>query len=177
MKKQLLILTVSLVYAASVLAGAGYGKNEHAGGHDDHSNKQGHDMMAMGVHKSTVGEPAKTSQATKRIKVSLTDDMKIVFSEDLDSIKSGTVIQFIVKNDGKINHEMSIGSEEEQLAHAEMMRQMPDMKHEEGNTVSVDPGKLKFLTWRFEGNGTVMFACNNPGHYEAGMHRKASLID
>jgi uncharacterized cupredoxin-like copper-binding protein len=173
MKKQILTLTLSAFFTTTVYSAPGH----TMGGHGDaHGTSQGHGMMDMGSHKSSVGEPAKTAEATQKVKVTLGDDMRIAFNEDLGSIKSGTVIQFIVKNDGKIPHEFSISSQEEQQAHAEMMRQMPDMKHTEGNTVTVDPGRLKFLTWRFEGNGTVVFSCNVPGHYEAGMHRSLSLI-
>ena len=173
MKKQILTLTLSALFTTMAYAAPGH----TMGGHGDaHGNTQGHGMMSMSSHKSSVGEPAKTAEATQKVKVTLGDDMKIVFSEDMNSIKSGTVIQFIVKNEGKIPHEFSISSQEEQQAHAEMMRQMPGMMHTEGNTVSVDPGRLKFLTWRFEGNGTVVFSCNVPGHYEAGMHRSLSLI-
>jgi uncharacterized cupredoxin-like copper-binding protein len=173
MKKQILTLSITTLFSATVFAAPGHTMGGHG---DGHGNNQGHGMMAMSPHKSSVGEPAKTAEATQKVKVTLGDDMKIVFSEDMNSIKSGTVIQFIVKNEGKIPHEFSISSQEEQQAHAEMMRQMPGMMHTEGNTVTVDPGRLKFLTWRFEGNGTVVFSCNIPGHYEAGMFLNSSLI-
>jgi len=122
-----------------------------------------------------VGSPAKPSAAQSTVMVSLTDQMKINFSEDMDSIESGTAIQFIVTNEGKIPHEFSIGNQEEQKEHAEMMRKMPGMVHSDGNTVTVDPGATKTITWRFEGNDTIVFACNIPGHYEAGMFQNTNL--
>jgi len=37
------------------------------------------------------------------------------------------------------------------------------------NTVLVAPGKTAELTWRFAEPAELEFACNLPGHYEAGM--------
>lgn len=122
-----------------------------------------------------VGKPAQPSVADRVIKVGLTDEMKINFSEELATIKSGTTIQFIVTNEGKIAHEFSIGNEAEQREHAEMMRRMPSMVHADGNILTVEPGMTKFLTWQFEGDDVVVFACNIPGHYEAGMFQKVEL--
>lgn len=170
MKKQILSIMISTIFISSAFAAG-----NHHGGHGDqggHGNEQ-----AQGAHKSTVGAPAATAEATMRIKVNLTDAMKMEFSEALTEIKSGTVIQFVIKNSGKIPHEVSIDSLEGQAAHAEMMRMMPNMVHAEGNTVTVAPGKLKFLTWRFEGNGEVMLACNIPGHFNAGMFKKVAITN
>ncbi|MDH3219117.1 MAG: hypothetical protein OEO19_06245 [Gammaproteobacteria bacterium] len=50
-----------------------------------------------------------------------------------------------------------------------MMQKMPDMKHNDPNTVSLAPGESTSLTWKFMGKDTVVFACNIPGHFEAGM--------
>jgi uncharacterized cupredoxin-like copper-binding protein len=52
---------------------------------------------------------------------------------------------------------------------------MPGMTHSDGNTMTVEPGMTETLTWDFEGDDVVVFACNIPGHYEAGMFQKAVL--
>ena len=162
----------------------------YAGGDHDHQHKQHDDTTRKTAHgdhashgdhdhgegTSPVGSPAKPSAAQSSILVSLTDQMRINFSEELTSIRSGEVIQFIVTNDGKIPHEFSIGNQAEQKAHAEMMRKMPDMVHADANTVTVEPGGTKTITWRFEGEDTIVFACNIPGHYEAGMFHNTSLM-
>ena len=49
------------------------------------------------------------------------------------------------------------------------------MVHHDGNTVTVKPGETKELTWKFKGNSDVVFACNIPGHFEAGMFHKESV--
>ena len=71
---------------------------------------------------------------------------------------------------------VSIGSADEQDAHREMMRNMPNMVHDDPNAVTVDPGQTRELIWRFQGDQPVVFACNIPGHSEAGMVAKAMLI-
>ena len=126
-------------------------------------------------HKTTVGYPALAKEATQTIHVSLTDKMEILFKEELAAINAPKTIHFIVTNQGKIRHEFSIGNEQEQAAHRAMMQQMPNMVHEDANTITLEPGETKTITWHFEGIDTVVFACNIPGHYEAGMFKKVAL--
>ena len=70
-----------------------------------------------------------------------------------------------------IDHEVPIRREKEQEAHLEMMKQMANMVHNDGSAISVKPGETKELTWKFTKRDTVMFACNIPEHFEAGMHQ------
>ena len=46
---------------------------------------------------------------------------------------------------------------------------MTGMTHDDPNTVLVEPGKTAELTWTFSGTRDLEFACNVPGHYQAGM--------
>ena len=167
----------------------------HAGG--DH--KHGHEMESktmnqktMGNHSmhnmggsshgdehdsegSAVGKPASVDQATRTIEVVMRDTMRYEFTPK-PNIKAGDIVKFVVSNKGNIPHEFSIGDEKEQVLHRKMMKNMPGMTHNDGNTVSVFPGKTKELTWNFSGNKEVIFACNVPGHFEAGMFKKTTLL-
>lgn len=132
-------------------------------------------VIASGTHKHShdaesfsVGEPGKGTP-DRQIKVSMLDTMRFVFEPELISLKHGATIEFVVTNDGAIQHEFSIGNAEDQVKHAEMMRKMPDMVHQDPNTVSLASGETARLLWRFMGDDTVVFACNIPGHFEAGM--------
>jgi len=128
-------------------------------------------------HEETVnrvGVPAKASQASKTIQVSMDDSMRFNFAS-VPNLKDGDIIRFVVTNDGKIDHEFSIGDEQEQSKHREMMRKMPNMVHEDGNTITVKPGETKEITWKFTGNSEVVFACNIPGHFEAGMVARSKI--
>ncbi|HIF9215476.1 TPA: copper-binding protein [Photobacterium damselae] len=137
----------------------------------DHS-KMDHSMMDHGAMVSKVGMPAPQNQASQTVKVSLSDDMKIQFAQPLN-IKQGDIVHFSVTNTGKIAHEFSIGSIEEQAKHREMMKSMPDMKHDmkhdDGTTITVEPGQTKDITWHFMGEKFIEFACNIPAHSEHGM--------
>lgn len=131
-------------------------------------------MMNMG-EMSDVGMSATGSKPTKVVHVLLSDDMKITFKKEVD-IQPNDVVQFVIMNTGKIDHEFSIGSAKERLTHREMMRSMNGQHmHDSGNTVTVQPGKAKQLMWHFQGDNHVEFACNIPGHAEAGMVKKVTL--
>ena len=146
------------------------------------SGHAGHNMAEMNhgmEHQhnseiSAVGQPAAESAATKTIAVTTLDSMRYTFSPQPD-LKSGDIVKFVITNEGKIPHEFSIGDEKEQQAHREMMRKMPNMVHQDGRTVSVKPGETKLLTWKFIKDTEVVFACNVPGHFEAGMFQTMKI--
>ena len=152
MKKLITIFILSLFSAAVI-----------AGGTDDHAHGHGHGKAGFAVGEPTGDKPDRVFE------VSMRDTMRFVFRPEFDELHDGEVIRFDVRNDGNILHEFSIGNAAEQKAHAAMMRKMPNMKHEDPNTVSLEPGESASLSWRFEGSQTVIFACNIPGHFEAGM--------
>ncbi|CEG59257.1 Copper-binding protein (fragment) (plasmid) [Legionella fallonii LLAP-10] len=58
-----------------------------------------------------------------------------------------------------------------------MMRAMPNMVHEDGNTITLKPGETKTLTWKFKSTPghEIVFSCNIPGHFEAGMYQKGKV--
>jgi len=140
-------------------------------------------LMASGTHshshddaKYSVGEPGK-GIADRSVSVSMRDTMRFVFEPALGGLKQGETIEFDVSNDGQIQHEFSIGNAEDQVKHAIMMREMPDMKHSDPNTVSLAPGESAKLSWKFMGKDTVVFACNIPGHFEAGMKLERAISE
>ncbi len=49
------------------------------------------------------------------------------------------------------------------------------MKHDDPNSVLVAPGETKELVWKFTKAAELEFACNIPGHYEAGMVGKVEF--
>ena len=135
----------------------------------DHSNMMNMDGM------SDVGMPATGAKPDKVVHVILSDDMKITFKKEV-KIEPNDVVQFVVMNTGKIAHEFTIGSQAEQLEHREMMKNMNGQHmHDMGNAVTVEPGKAKQLLWHFHGDKNVEFACNIPGHAEAGMTKNIVL--
>lgn len=180
--KLLSTLILASAMASPAFAGGSHGgghghdesKKEAGGHHSDghgHSGGHGHDG---GHARSAVGEPGTNSEVTKVIQVDLLDNMRFRFDQDVE-LKKGDVVRFVVVNKGAIRHEFSIGNESEQNTHREQMRNMPNMVHDDPNAVTVDPGQRKELIWRFDGTDQVVFACNIPGHAEAGMVARADM--
>jgi uncharacterized cupredoxin-like copper-binding protein len=101
--------------------------------------------------------------------VTLTMDDKMRFAPDTLSFKEGETVRFIVKNQGKLLHEMVIGTRAELDAHAAMMEKFPKMAHDEPYMAHVDPGKQGGLVWTFNRQGDFEFACLVAGHFAAGM--------
>lgn len=118
------------------------------------------------------GEPGTPAAVTRTIHVVTRDSMRLEF--DALDIREGEVIRFVVHNAGKLRHEFGIGDEAEQKAHRAMMRDMPDMTEDAPNVISLAPGARKSLIWNFSHLRTrhIVFACNVPGHAEAGMQQR-----
>ncbi|WP_066459029.1 cupredoxin domain-containing protein [Castellaniella caeni] len=116
---------------------------------------------ATGTH---AGHPS----ATRIVHVAMDDTMR--FHPSTIAVHVGETITLDIKNTGKLQHELTIGKLDELQAHAQQMRQHPDMPaHHEANAITLDPGHQGTLTWTFATPGTLDFACLIPGHYEAGM--------
>ena len=124
-------------------------------------------------HASTLGKPGDPAKVSRTIEVVMSDTMR--FSPANIAVKSGETIRFVVKNDGKIKHEMVLGTVKELKEHAALMRKFPEMEHADANQVSVEPGKTGEMIWQFTRAGKVDFACLQPGHYEAGMTGKVTV--
>ncbi|MNL78605.1 hypothetical protein D3C87_2050360 [compost metagenome] len=56
-----------------------------------------------------------------------------------------------------------------EMDHGSMPGMDHAMKHDDPNSVLVEPGKTAELTWIFTKATRLEFACNIPGHYQAGM--------
>ncbi|XKE44170.1 copper-binding protein [Halomonas organivorans] len=101
-------------------------------------------------------------------------------------IDPGETVKFEITNAGNLEHEFVIGDAAAQAEHREMMRKMAssgghDMSagHHGGGqddaasmpSVTISPGETATLVWTAPHDvEEVEFACNIPGHYEAGMN-------
>ncbi|MBJ9975312.1 cupredoxin family protein [Pseudomonas sp. S75] len=133
-------------------------------------------VLADGGHSFSFGEPAAASQATRTVQVVLKD---IAFEPDALQVKAGETVRFVLINEGKLAHEFNLGDRAMHVEHQKEMAAMAAMGHEQmghgahghdqGNTVLVQPGQRAELTWTFRKSAPIEFACNVPGHYQAGM--------
>ena len=91
------------------------------------------------------------------------------------TVKRGETVRFLVRNHGKVMHEMVIGTMKELKEHAELMRKFPGMEHDEPYMAHVAPGKQGEIVWQFTQAGEFYYACLVPGHMEAGMIAKITV--
>lgn len=145
-----------------------------------------------GYGAAPIGEPAKASAATRTVEVKLMD---VAFEPETIRVKAGETVRFVLTNSGQLLHEFNIGTAAMHAEHQKEMAVMaehgmitatgldptmkhmdhanmpgvPAMKHDDPNTVLMAPGEKKELVWKFTKTVELEFACNIPGHYEAGM--------
>ncbi|MCH9757735.1 MAG: cupredoxin family protein [Proteobacteria bacterium] len=153
----------------------------HAAGSDD-----GH---SHGHNAAPIGEPGKAKDAARSVEIVLYDNY---YEPESITVKKGEAVRFVIKNRGRLVHEFNIGTAEMHAAHKDEMLMMvkhgvlfPDridhekmeaggedghsMKHDDPNSVLLEPGKEGEIVWKFSEAAILEFACNIPGHYEAGM--------
>lgn len=129
--------------------------------------------IADPAHTYAFGEPGDPAKADRTVEVLLKD---IAFEPDRLQVKAGETVRFVLINQGQLPHEFNLG---DKVMHVEHQKQMLAMAghvhggtahdHDTANTVLVMPGKRAELTWTFRGSAPIEFACNVPGHYQAGM--------
>jgi len=138
--------------------------NHRAMDEDEHG-----DMVMPGV-----GEPADAADADRTIDLTTLDTM--AYDPATITVEAGETITFSVTNTGEAVHEFILGDQAMQDEHAEEMADMGSgMVHDEPNTLTLPPGETKELTWRFGDAGTVIYACHQPGHYQAGMRGEITV--
>ena len=135
------------------------------------------------------GEPGKVSNVSRTIEVTMYDNY---YEPETITVKEGETIRFVVINKGELVHEFNIGTPDAHEAHAPEMQMMVDHgvleadtinwdaakkmqkemghgMHEEPNSALLEPGKSAEIIWKFPDHAEIEFACNVPGHYDAGM--------
>lgn len=137
-----------------------------AGEHGAHGSKHA-GATADSAHNSAAGVPGDPAKVSRTIQVEMNDNMR--FTPGKLDVKAGETIRFFVVNKGKLPHEMVIGTAEAINEHAEMMKKMPGMVHQEPNQINLAPGQRGGIVWKFSNAGTVKYVCLVPGHMEAGM--------
>lgn len=141
------------------------------------------------------GEPAPAAKADRTVEIVMGDMFYRPASLD---VKAGETVRFVLKNEGALLHEFNLGDAAMHAHHQQEMQKMQQaglltptamkrdghmaghdmagmehggkpMRHDDPNSVLVEPGKRAELTWTFKEASGLQFACNVPGHYQAGM--------
>mgnify|MGYP000964676166 CR=1 FL=1 len=186
MNPKTVLFATALLLAASGGAQAAAGAAGHS--HDGAGGTPGHSHGT-----AAVGEPAKASAAKRTVRIELHDTY---FTPETIRVAAGETVRFVVVNQGQVLHEFNLGTPAMHAAHQKEMAVMMDhgmltatgidrakmamdhsgmpgmdhaMTHDDPNSVLVEPGRTAELTWTFPKDAALEFACNIPGHYEAGM--------
>jgi uncharacterized cupredoxin-like copper-binding protein len=155
---------LALHLAASTLVFASAGAFAH--GNEDHAAAvRTYDPTK--VEAKAFGQEGDPKRVTRVIKLSMADTMRFTPADVV--VKRGETVKFLVHNDGKVLHEMVLGTARELKEHAELMWKFPEMEHSEANMAHVKPNTDGEIVWQFTKAGEFQFACLLPGHFEAGM--------
>lgn len=141
--------------------------------------------------KPDIGQAGDVSMIDRVIEVEMTE-MKYDPAEI--EIEKGETVKFVVTNEGRAVHEFNLGTEAMWDDHKGEMREMmkkglmtmrelrhdkmmeAGMMHDDPNSVLLEPGETAEVIWTFSGEEPVGFACNVPGHREAGMAGAFSIV-
>ncbi len=150
------VRTLLLAVAFGTLPSFAYAHGEHTSA-----------PAAAATAPTPFGVPGDPKAATRTIAVAMDDTMR--FTPSSLAVKQGETVTFVIRNNGKLLHELVLGTPKDLEQHAQMMRNHPGMQHDEPYIAHVQPGATQRLTWRFTQGGNFEFACLVPGHLEAGM--------
>jgi uncharacterized cupredoxin-like copper-binding protein len=152
-------------------------------------------VWASPAHTYDFGQPAPAAKATRSVEVVMGD---MSFTPKAIDIKAGETVRFVLVNKGQLLHEFNLGDAAMHAKHQQEMMKMQQsgmltptgmkemghgamagmdhgMKHDDPNSVLVEPGKTTELTWTFTKATNLEFACNIPSHYQAGMVGKLTV--
>ena len=146
-----------IAFLASLLCHSAFAGGTHGEGHR-------HDME--------IGKPG-----TKHINRSVTVKMfeteyGMIFKPNFLKFEIGQTVKINLINKGELQHEFVMDTEDGILKHKIEMENMPDMDHNDPNSLRLNPNEKGEILWTFSNSGVFEFACLIPGHYEAGMHGK-----
>ncbi len=167
--------TVSLMVAATAFS---VSLTAFASGSHDHE------------HGAATGEPGKAADADRTVTVEMYDNY---YEPESVKVTPGETVRFVIENKGDLVHEFNIDTANRHEGHQKRMRMLVDhgvikgdhidhkmmdmdmddghsMKHDAPNSVLVEPGESSELVWTFTEAAELEFACNVPGHYQAGMY-------
>jgi uncharacterized cupredoxin-like copper-binding protein len=167
MKHRAVATAAIFTLSAAALAGPG----DHGNGHGHVAKKAGAAAVAK---EQTAWGMAGDARGARTIEVSMTDDMR--FTPQRIQVRQGETIRFVVRNKGKMLHEMVLGTKASLDEHAAMMVKFPGMEHDEPHMTHVKPGGRQAIVWNFNRPGEFQYACLIAGHYQAGMVGTISVV-
>jgi uncharacterized cupredoxin-like copper-binding protein len=121
--------------------------------------------LLAGCSASASSTPG-TAELPRVVTVSALDSF--AFDPDRIQVRADETIRFVVTNDGVLEHEFVIGSQDDLLEHAMTMTH-GGMRADTATAIRVNPGQTKELVYTFGAATDLGFGCMVEGHYPAGM--------
>ena len=143
-----------------------------ASAHEKHGGNKG--SATVKKEQKPWGIAGEAKAARRTIAIAMSDDMR--FTPSNIEVRQGETVKFVVRNQGKVLHEMVIGDKKTLDEHAALMAKFPGMEHDEPDMAHVAAGKAGSLVWNFNRPGEFDFACLIAGHYQAGMVGKIKVV-
>ena len=112
------------------------------------------------------GKPGDEKSVRRTIPIDIHDDTG--FNPPTLRLRPGETVRFVIRNLGNVRHEFRIGDPEYQRAHEDMVRQMPEVEHDDPNAIVVAPGETGWIIWQFGEAPVVELACHLPRQYQSG---------
>ncbi|MFE8071020.1 cupredoxin domain-containing protein [Marinobacteraceae bacterium S3BR75-40.1] len=179
MKQSLIVFTLILALVPGMASVAFAGQ-----GHNDEGGHQG----AMHSDNPRIGEPGHSDQVDRTIDVTM---KSMAFEPEKITVEKGQTVRFKVKNEGQVVHEFNLGTASMHQKHQQEMKQLVQngaiegsrlnrgilkssakgegMSHTHENSLLLEPGESGEIVWHFPRKTDFEFACDIPGHYQAGM--------
>ena len=153
--------------ALTLLAASGL---SHAHGDDA---KAGHASSPARKEQKPWGIAGDARAVKRTISIRMLDEMR--FSPSTLEVRQGETVRLVMKNTGKLMHELVIGTKQDLDEHDALMMKFPGMEHDEPYMAHVKPGASEEIVWTFNRPGEFDFACLIAGHFEAGMVGKITV--
>ncbi len=169
--------TVYAVLAGVVVTAGSYGAWQWLERHPQYLGSHAH-----GAEDSGHGNADETILAAltvdRTLEIRMNDEMRFV--PDQIQVQAGETLRLQVFNDGKVPHELVLGTAEAIAQHAEEMKRggAPHAHSQPGAaSIALGPGQRGDLVVRFAKAVNLQIACLIPGHYEAGMKGRVQVLD
>lgn len=162
------LAAIAVGVAMSIVSSSAFAGGSHDDGHGSNN----------------IGSAGDAGHVDREIMVEMGE---MYFSPSNITINKGETVRFIVKNSGDFVHEFNIATKAMHLGHSTEMTMMIDlgiletdkinfqmmsksgMAHSDPNSLLLEPSGVGEVIWTFNGDATLEFSCNVPGHRESGM--------
>ena len=118
---------------------------------------------------------AGTKEAPRVIEITMLD--RFAFEPNDITIQAGETVKFVLRNEGVLPHDFTVGDEMDQMHHdEEMAAGGHGGHHADVNAIMVDAGQTGELVFTFGDPVEWLIGCHVPGHYAAGMKGTISVV-